>query len=158
MELLQNYPIEQILGFIVCLALAIKGCVTFWDWGYNRLRQVFQKETDEDNKDKQLEERLNKIDDSLNTLIESQKKNTDTINTMQNQIAILSESDKDDIKSFIVREYHYFTEQKGWVDDYSLDCIEKRYTHYKQEGGNSFVHGLMEGLRALPKRPPKDKE
>ena len=155
MELLASYSIEQILSFIVCLALAIKGCVGFWDWGYGRIKQVFQKETEEETKDKQLEQRLNRIEDNLNTLLEAQKKNTDTINEMKNQMSILSESDKDDIKSFIVREYHYFCEQKEWIDDYSLDCIEKRYTHYKQEGGNSFVHTLMEGLRALPKHPPK---
>lgn len=155
MELLASYSIEQILTFIVCLALAIKGCVSFWDWGYNRLRQVFQKETDEDNKEKQLEDQLNRIEENLNTFIEAQKVMTDDISQMKQQISVLSESDKDDIKSFIVREYHYFVEQKEWIDDYSLDCIEKRYTHYKQEGGNSFVHGLMEGLRALPKHPPK---
>ena len=157
MELLTNYSIEQILGFIVCLALAIKGCVTFWDWGYNRLKQVFQKETEEETKEKQLETRLSNIETSLDTLISAQKKNTDTINIMKDQISVLSESDKDDIKSFIVREYHYFCEQKKWIDDYSLDSIEKRYMHYKQEGGNSFVHGLMDELRALPKHPPDKK-
>ena len=42
-------------------------------------------------------------------------------------------SDKDAIKAFITREHHYFCYQKKWIDDYSLDCIEKRYEHYKEE-------------------------
>ena len=71
---------------------------------------------------------------------------------LSTDIDLLSESDKDDIKAFITREYHYFIEQKGWIDDYSMDCIEKRYTHYVQYHGNTFVEELMEGLRALPRR------
>lgn len=154
MELLAHYSIEQILGFIVCLALAIRGCVIFWDWGYNRLRQIFQKETKEDVKTRQLEERLNRMETNLNNLVETQQKNTATVNKMKEKIDMLTESDRDDIKSSIVEKYHHFVEEEEWIDDYSLDCIEKRYTHYEQEGGNSFVRDLMEELRALPKHPP----
>jgi hypothetical protein len=45
----------------------------------------------------------------------------------------------------------------GWIDDYSMECCERRYQHYKDEGGNSFIKGFMEDLRALPKKPPEDK-
>ena len=44
-----------------------------------------------------------------------------------------------------------FCYEKRQIDDYSLDCLEKRYTHYVEEGGNSFIHDLMEDIRALPK-------
>ena len=67
---------------------------------------------------------------------------------------MLIESDRDDIKSFITREHHRFCYQVGWIDDFSLDCIEKRYKHYKNEGGNTFIDGFMEELRALPKSSP----
>ena len=67
---------------------------------------------------------------------------------------LLVESDKDDIKAFITREYHYFCEQKGWIDDYSMDCIERRYNHYLEERGNSFIAQLMEAIRALPRKKP----
>ena len=42
----------------------------------------------------------------------------------------------------------------GWIDDFSLDCLERRYQHYADEGGNSFIEGFMEELRALPKQDP----
>ena len=64
----------------------------------------------------------------------------------------LTESDKDDIKAFITREYHYFVEQIGWIDDYSMDCLEKRYAHYVAYRGNTFVGELMKALRALPRK------
>ena len=37
-----------------------------------------------------------------------------------------------------------------WIDDYSLDCIERRYKHYIDEGGNSFIGQLMIEIRKLP--------
>ena len=83
---------------------------------------------------------------------------TEVINTqkalekMQKQIDLLIESDKDDIKAYITKEHHYFCYEKGWIDDYSLDCIEKRYGHYVEEKGNSFVKSLMIELRSLPKQ------
>ena len=78
------------------------------------------------------------------------------VSNLTDKINLLIESDKDDIKAFITQQYHYFCEQKGWIDDYSMDCIEKRYSHYVEEKGNSFVKQLMEQLRALPRKPPKN--
>lgn len=69
---------------------------------------------------------------------------------------MLIDSDKDDIKSYITREHHYFCYQIGWIDDFSLDCLEKRYRHYADEGGNSFIEGFMDELRALPKQAPQN--
>ena len=69
---------------------------------------------------------------------------------VNSKINLLTESDKDDIKGWIVSQYHFFMEQ-GWIDDFSMDTIEKRYGHYVEEGGNHYVHTLMKELKALPK-------
>ena len=103
------------------------------------------------------------LQDSVNNLIQAQEnmKNDinscqiqlkNTINDIKKAINLLTESDKDDIKAWITEKHHYFCYQIGWIDDYSLDCIEKRYGHYKDEGGNTFIDELMEEIRALPKR------
>ena len=76
------------------------------------------------------------------------------VDRLAEKVELLTESDKDDIKAFITREYHYFCEQKKWIDDYSMDCIEKRFEHYQQEGGNTFVGTLVEQLRSLPRVAP----
>jgi hypothetical protein len=65
------------------------------------------------------------------------------------------DSDKDDIKAFITDKHHYFCYERKWIDDYSMDCIERRYSHYKDEGGNSFIATLMDELKALPKQSPQ---
>ena len=32
-----------------------------------------------------------------------------------------------------------------------MDTIEKRYQHYKDEGGNSYISNMMEELRNMAK-------
>ena len=75
-----------------------------------------------------------------------------SLNKLNAQVEILTESDKDDIKAYITREYHYFVEKVGWIDDYSMDCLEKRYAHYVKYRGNTFVAELMQQLRKLPRK------
>ena len=151
-DLLSNYSIEQILLFIVLLAAAIKGVVSWIDWARNRGEKIIEKKN-----------KRTALEDSVNKLIQSQREMENNINTCQTQIKnnindirkaidILTESDKDDIKAWITEKHHYFCYNVGWIDDYSLDCIEKRYGHYKDEGGNTFIDELMEEIRALPKR------
>jgi hypothetical protein len=40
----------------------------------------------------------------------------------------------------------------NYIDDYSLDCLERRFKHYQDEGGNSYIEDLMKDLRSLSKR------
>ena len=67
------------------------------------------------------------------------------------KVNLLIASDRDDIKSWITEKHHYYCYSQEWIDDYSLDCIEKRFAHYQDEGGNSFIAALMAEIRALPK-------
>lgn len=75
------------------------------------------------------------------------------LNGQQKILEMLTESDRDDIRSWVVQQYHFFCEQKKWIDDFSMDALEKRYAHYVQEGGNSYITSLMDQIRALPRRP-----
>ena len=97
----------------------------------NSEKEVFDKEF------KEADDRFKKIEDSIEMLIES---------------------DKEDIKAFITLQHHKFVYEQEWIDDYSMECLEKRFAIYEREHGNSFVLGLMNELRALPKRPPREVE
>ena len=153
LELLKQYSLSDILIFIIIFALAIKSTVTFFDCAIERFQKIFNKQHTELNKKEQLERRLDHGSQIMNQLQTNQKVIEKTLEDLSNKINMLIESDKDDIKSFITREHHRFCYQVGWIDDFSLDCIEKRYKHYTDEGGNTFIPGLMEELRALPKSP-----
>ena len=89
--------------------------------------------------------------EQIKKLTEQQKATDEKIEKIIDAIELLTQSDKDDIKAWITEKHHYFCYEKGQIDDYSLDCIEKRYSHYKDEGGNSFIDDLMNDLRSLKK-------
>lgn len=155
-ELLEQYSLSDILIFIVIFALAIKSLITFFDWAIERFQRVFNKEYSKLNKKKQFENKLNHNKKALDELQANQKIMEQALEDLSGKIDMLIESDRDDIKSFITREHHRFCYQVGWIDDFSLDCIEKRYKHYTDEGGNTFISGFMDELRALPKLNPAE--
>ena len=141
-NLLSSYSIIEIITIIVTFALAVKGAISFWDWTKERLRKMFNKET-------QHEEVQHKIE----TLFESQQRLTETIEQIAEKVDLLIASDKDDIKAYITDKHHYYVYNQKWIDDYSLNCITERFNHYEQEGGNSFIHSLVDELKTLPKQP-----
>lgn len=141
LQLLQNYSIPQILIFIVFLAAAIKGIVTFFEWLQERIKKSYEKQNKPYKnaiKNKQQDRQLQQIQEEILNI--------------QKDMKILMQSDKDAIKFAITKEHHYFCYELGFIDDYSLDCLERRYAHYKDQGGNSFIAELMADLRTLPKR------
>lgn len=145
LDLLDKFTPVEIIIFIVMLAIAFKKIADFLDWMADKIkkRDLFKKgEYTEEQRNRQIDETLESLSGVLKNLSE--------------KVDILMNSDKDAIKAFITKEHHYFCYQKKWIDDYSLDCIERRYDHYKEENGNSFISGLMEELRALPKQPPEN--
>lgn len=166
-NLFKSYSVSEIIIFFIIFCLAIKELVTFYDWGKTRIQQGYnknlqQKEKEDDVQSKLAEmnktfaqkeecfaEKKQEINNGFKSLEEQIKQLADNVN-------LLISSDKDDIKSHITEKHHYFCYEKKWIDDYSLDCLEKRFGHYKAEGGNSFILDLMNEIRALPKQPPQE--
>lgn len=152
-DLLNTFSIEQILLFIILLAASIKGVISWIDWVKDKGDKIFHKKNEKLTLQKSVEN-LTKSQEAMKCDINKcQNQLKDTINEIKQAIDLLMQSDKDDIKSYITREHHYFCYVLGYIDDYNLDCIERRYKHYEDEGGNSFVSDLMKDIRALPKRP-----
>lgn len=165
-ELLSTLTFSQILIYAVLFAVAAKE--------FYSMKDFFKKRTDdkyeEENKErKQIEQILLSIQnlemaiEGLNTEnIKFHEKIEDVTEYLQGMekdfrdtLRLLLESDRDAIKSFLVKEHHHFIAKK-WIDDFSLDTVEKRYGHYKAEGGNSYIGELMLDLRKLPNVPPSE--
>ena len=140
-DLIQNYSLKDIVLFIVLLAAAIKGIVSWYEWAVGKISTRVHKE-----------DRYSLLQAEITKLVESQKQTNDTVGEMAKTLQVLVDSDKDDIKAFITQQHHHFCYKVGYIDDYSLDCIEKRYKHYKDEGGNSFIADFMAEIRSLPKK------
>lgn len=156
--LLENYSLSEIFMFTVFLAIAIKSLVTFFDWAYSQLQKFFNKEYKRTSEKKDLEKRLQHGSWIMTTLQTNQDITDQSLKELSAKIDMLIDSDKDAIKSYITSKHHYFCYQVGWIDDFSLDCLEKRYLHYAKEGGNSFIEGFMNDLRNLPKKPPTNSD
>lgn len=146
-ELITNYSWSEIILFVIAFAAAIKGVVTFWDWGKDRLRKVYNKE----DKIEEIKSLIVENIKQMNEFSNIQAQTIDEIQHLKENITNLTASDKDDIKAWITEKHHHFCYEIKYIDDYSLDCIEKRYAHYVDEGGNSFISKLMEEIRNLPK-------
>ena len=63
-------------------------------------------------------------------------------------------SDRNDIKSWLVEKHHFFINQ-GWIDDFSMDTVNRRFSDYVEEGGNSYAESLVNAIRDLPNQPPQ---
>ena len=155
-DLFTTYSLSEIVVFVIILALAIKGMVTFFDWGKGRVDQVYDKEYQEKEDREKFAEDIKDLNEEKVKINETFDKINDTFKTINQQIGMLIESDKEAIKSYIVKEHHFFVYEQGWIDDYSLECLERRFSVYEQEHGNSFVKGLVNEIRELPKQPPEN--
>ena len=149
--LLKEFDLSQILVFIVLLAAAIKGVISFFDWAKERVTQKVHSDDIPANLDKKIDKLFDYNHKEIEHLKKEDAKLQERLNNLNTKIDVLLESDKDDIKAWITEQYYKFTKQ-GSIDSYSLDCIERRYDHYKQENGNSFIKTLMEEIRTLPKK------
>ena len=152
-NLLSTYSIGEIIIFLVIIAIAIKELITLIDWFKELIKKHFNKENTPLSLFQELDKKNKKQDEKIEEIITLQKDFQSSIQTIVSQLQILMDSDKDAIKAFITKEHHYFCYEKGWIDDYNLDCLEKRFNHYQAENGNSFVEALMEEVRALPRQP-----
>lgn len=147
-ELFQKFTFPDIVTFIVLFALAIKGIISFFEWSQQKIGKVLHIKNDK----AQMKQRLLKNTELIEKITNKQNNTDEYLQTMSQKIDLLIQSDKDAIKSYITGEHHKFCYDLKEIDDFSLDCLQKRYRHYADEGGNSFIEGFMQDLRKLPRQ------
>ena len=113
MELLEQYTIPQIIAFVIGLVAMIKGAWDTIEYFKDKYRRKFNKDYDVKIKETKLENFYNKTQQRHEEVMAKIDKVSDSVDTLSKRIDKLTESDMHDIKQFIVKEYHYFTEQKG---------------------------------------------
>lgn len=139
-DLFDAYSIQSILIIIAAVFIAIQKGVEFFKWFFNESKTKVHFFDKYDSFEEELK-RQKRHDQEVDT----------TLTKLINKIDQLTNSDKDAIKSYITEKHHFFVYKQGWIDDYSLDCLERRFEHYRKEGGNSFIEQEMNDLRALPR-------
>ena len=139
-QLFQNPGVIMVSCFLGLFAL--KEMVTILKWFFGWVRGLSKPRED-------FDERLKKVEKNISDNGASQKKTEEDIKKVFKTLDLLLESDKDDIKGYIVEKYYEF-HAKGYIDGYSLDCLERKYKTYSREGGNTYIANLMEEIRGLP--------
>ena len=150
-ELLNTYSVSEILIFAMMLFVAIKGVTDAYDWVRGKISKVTDRELQKRKKDKDIEIRFDVNSNDIQKILKHLEDSDKKMETLTKSVQMLIDSDKDDIKAWITEQHHYFCYKLKAIDDYRLDTIEKRYSHYVAEGGNSFIETLMEEIRRLPK-------
>lgn len=150
-KLLAQYSLTEILIFLFIFGAALKTVISMIDYFWERLVKIFKKQQAQKQHEEDFNDHVQKSEKQIKELYNMHAKTEENLDKILNSIQLLINSDKDDIKAWITEKHHYYCYERKYIDDYSLDCIEKRYTHYRNEGGNSFIEDLMKDIRRLPK-------
>lgn len=149
---LKNLPMIIIALFatIICGAEFIKALKV---WKEERKTKI----------DKALEEKQEKIDiqnefesmhEKLDEIILRLNNNDSRMESAEQKLQDLIASDMHDIKAWIVEQYRIYYIEQGWIDAFHAETIDRRYEDYLKEGGNHYIHTLMERIHTLPMDPP----
>ena len=146
-----NWSIEESIIYIVALILAIKVVWSSIEWVWDkikiRLAITNNKEKWENNISKQLTE-LHKAISNLEQQNQAIQKQEEKVNANLN---VVQERLQEDTRSFLIDAHHKFCYQIKSIDDINMQSLERKYLYYKTAGGNSFIDGLMEEIRELPR-------
>lgn len=144
-DLFLNYNLGVVLFIIVGVATILLGCIKGYDYLKARSKNRNKDESEQ-------EKRLCQIE---NTEIANKKdimEMKNDIEDLRKNIELLIESDKNSIRGYITEKYHECIQQ-GYIGDFMLDDIERRYKCYHDVGGNGFIDDMMEKIRKLPHKP-----
>jgi len=159
------YSFSEIITFFLFGIVASISLVKIYQEVKGFFESFSKKRIAEKDREDEIKNRFEKIEQEMIELrvtaetadtraAEEVDKMRDLMDFLSDKIEILIDSDKDSIKAYLTDKHHYYYYDKGWIDDYNLDCIERRYIHYKKSGGNSFIDQIMNELRQLPRRKP----
>lgn len=152
-ELINAFGIGTV---VIVLLIAIPAIVNFITW----CKKLWQKRTAfiEENvekgrqKEKIEEAKEQRLQDGEVRMSQTEADISDLktiIQKQQEQIDLLIESDKLNIKTWIKEQHEKWMPRKC-IDSQTLELLCQRYKLYKLEGGNSWAKKLFDELCALP--------
>ena len=88
----------------------------------------------------------------LSNYEESHQRINKKIDVLHDNMDLILESDREDIRSFITIQY-YNAVEKGYIEMYVMEALEHRYEKYLKENGDSFIANLMNEMRKMKHQP-----
>jgi hypothetical protein len=156
--LLNNYSLPSLIIIIFSLTFAFKAVSETLDYVRDKLRKYFNLENDKEKNKKELDSLHESIADLKESLNIKFNEINDKLDKQEQNITLLQATDnitlerlQNETRSRIIDKHHYFCYKMQAIDDLSLQSLERMYMYYKNAGGNTFIEGLMDELRQLPR-------
>lgn len=150
-QLLSQYSIETLVILVALLGFSIKAMSELWEWFYNKFKEHFSFRTQRDQDHQQLIEQIKELSNDIKATQEEVQILENNMTQFSDQMKITTERLQENSRNYIIDKHHYFCYQVKAIDDLSLQSLERRFLYYKAAGGNSFIDGLMEEIRELPR-------
>lgn len=157
-DIFSQYSIETILLLLIAIGFAIKFVSELWEFFYTKLRNYFNIQTQKDQRHGEILNGIESVKDEITSIKQENAVIEEKISSFETQIGQLNERVQENTRSFIIDKHHYFCYTVGTIDDLNLQSLERHYLYYKAAGGDSFIDGLMEEIRALPRLRLQDKK
>lgn len=148
---LEHYSLGESFIFIITILVGAKILSSLFEWLYGKLNTYFAKKSQ---KEKMIEE----LKVEQGKIIKGLEEVSAVLVGVEEQIRVLTNRLQENSKSYIIDKHHYFCHQIKAIDDFSLQSLEIRYMYYKSEGGDTYIDGLMQEVRELPKIDMRDIE
>lgn len=149
--LFSQYSIESIILIIIILGVAIKFVGELIEWFYTKIRKYFNHQNAQDKAHSEITDGIDDIKEKLKKINETTESLDNRVKNLENQSQITVDRLQENTRSYIIDKHHYFFYEVGAIDDLNLQSLERRYLYYKNAGGNSYIDGLMDDIRELPK-------
>lgn len=150
-QLFSQYSIETLIILIVSLAVFFKFVNELFEYFYGKFKTYFNYQSQKDVKHNEIMQSIGSLREEVKELenkIESQSKN---IRQLKDREKLTMERLQENARSYIIDKHHYFCYEIKAIDDLNAQALERRYLYYKAAKGNSFIDGLMEDIRNLPR-------
>lgn len=149
--LFSHLSTEELIVLIIIMILAVKTVWSAAEWIWKKIKEQFDITNDKEKWEKDVAKSLESLDKKIDNLELQNQKTHEEQEKINNSLTLVQERLQENTRSFLIDAHHKFCYQVKSIDDMNLQSIERRYLYYKTAGGNSFIDGLMEEIRALPR-------
>lgn len=149
--LFTHLSVEEVIILVVVLVLVIKSVWSAAEWIWAKIKAKLDIEDKQKTWANNLADALNNLDKKIDNLELQNQKTHEEQESMQDSLNLIQERLQENTRSYLIDTHHRHCYQIHSIDDLTLQSMERRYLYYKTAGGNSFIDGLMEEVRALPR-------
>lgn len=142
---------EEVVVLIVVMVLAVKAVWSAIEWIWDKIKNKLDIENAQEQWEEKVSNQLETLDSKIDKLEIQNQKTHEEQDKMHDQLKLVQERLQENTRSYLIDAHHKFCYQIKSIDDINLQSIERRYLYYKAAGGNSFIDGLMDEIRALPR-------